>query len=120
MSALLNSWLRETFVSLRVPGYRVLFFALLANFAGLWGAIVSRGYLTYDLTDSATALGAVVLGFGMPMLLLSPVGGVIADRLPRRTVVIVCQWIFVALMVVQAAVVLAGAIEFWSSACAES
>lgn len=109
----MNAWLGETFLSLRVPGYRVLFFALLANFAGLWSAIVSRGYLTYDLTDSATALGAVVLGFGMPMLVLSPVGGVIADRLPRRTVVIVCQWVFAGLMAVQAAVVLAGAIEFW-------
>ncbi|MEE8336471.1 MAG: MFS transporter [Dehalococcoidia bacterium] len=106
-------WVRETFASLRLPGYRMLWIGVLLNFAGLWASIVSRGFLAFDLTDSAAALGAMFLGFGLPMLILAPVGGVIADRWPRKTVMVAMQWSFVVTNSVLAVVILAGAIEFW-------
>ncbi|MEE8337876.1 MAG: MFS transporter [Dehalococcoidia bacterium] len=109
----MNSWLRETFVSLRVPAYRVLWLSVLLNFAALWASIVSRGFLAFDLTDSAAALGALFLGFGLPMLVLGPLGGVIADRWPRKTVTVVAQWSFAATNTVIAVLVLTDVIEFW-------
>jgi predicted MFS family arabinose efflux permease len=106
-------WVRETFASLRMPGYRRLWLGVLLNFAALWFSIVARGFLTFDLTDSAAALGAMFLGFGLPMLFLAPVGGVIADRWPRKTVMVAAQWSFVATNTVLAIVILADAVEFW-------
>ncbi|MDP6606760.1 MAG: MFS transporter [Dehalococcoidia bacterium] len=109
----MNPWLRETFASLRVPAYRVLWFSVLLNFAALWASIVSRGFLAFDLTDSAAALGLLFLGFGLPMLVLSPIGGVIADRWPRKTVTVISQWSFAATNTVLAVLVLADVIELW-------
>ena len=106
-------WFRETFAALRIPAYRTFSIAVLLNFGALWMAIVSRGFLTFELTDSAAALGAIFLGFGIPMLLLGPIGGVFADRYPRKTIVVLSQWSFVITNTVIAAFVIADAIEFW-------
>lgn len=106
-------WVRETFASLRLPGYRRLWIGVLLNFTALWFAIVARGFLTFELTDSTAALGAMFLGFGLPMLVLAPVGGVIADRWPRKTVMLTAQWSLVATNAVLAIVILADAVEFW-------
>ena len=112
-SSPLTPWLLETFVALRAPAYRVLWYGTLLNFAALWTGIVARGFLAFDLTQSATALGALFLGFGIPMLLLAPVGGVVADRLPRKTVMVAGQWFFALVIAVQAVLILAGVIEIW-------
>lgn len=106
-------WVRETFASLRLSGYRRLWIGVLLNFTALWFAIVARGFLTFELTDSTAALGAMFLGFGLPMLVLAPVGGVIADRWPRKTVMLTAQWSLVATNAVLAIVILADAVEFW-------
>lgn len=106
-------WVRETFASLRLPGYRRLWIGVLLNFTALWFAIVARGFLTFELTDSTAALGAMFLGFGLPMLVLAPVGGVIADRWPRKMVMLTAQWSLVATNAVLAIVILADAVEFW-------
>ena len=106
-------WVRETFASLRLPGYRVLWFAVLLNFAALWSSIVSRGFITFELTDSAAALGAMFFGFGLPMLILTPIGGVIADRWPRKTVTVISQWSFAVTNTVLAVLILADAVEVW-------
>jgi len=108
-----STWFRETFASLRIPAYRTFSIAVLLNFGALWMAIVSRGFLTFELTDSAAALGAIFLGFGLPMLLLGPIGGVVADRYPRKLIVVISQWSFVVTNTVIAALVIADAVEFW-------
>jgi MFS family permease len=55
---------------------------------------VATGYAAFILTGSATVLGLVSVAMGVPMLLFSLVGGVVADRLPRRTVLIATQSAF--------------------------
>ena len=49
--------------------------------------MIARGYLTYDLTESAALLGIVSAGFALPMLLLALFGGAFADRLERRRII---------------------------------
>jgi MFS family permease len=109
----MSGWWSDTFVSLREPRYRVLWWGTLANFAALWIAIVARGFLTFDITDSTVALGLTFLGFGIPLLLLTPVSGIVADRLPRKPVMVVAQWSLAVTNGVIAVLILADAIEFW-------
>ena len=52
---------------------------------------VASPYAAFTLSDSAAILGIVSLAQGLPMLLLSLIGGVAADRLPRRLVLIGSQ-----------------------------
>jgi MFS family permease len=52
---------------------------------------VASPYTAFTLSNSAAVLGVVSLAQGLPMLLLGLVGGVVADRLPRRTVLIASQ-----------------------------
>src|SRR5207253_883635 len=59
---------------------------------------VARGWISLEITGSNAGLGGVYLGFGVPMLLLTPFGGVAADRLPKRLVLVVAE----ALLVVSA------------------
>lgn len=62
---------------------------------GSWVALqfqqVARGYLAYRLTGSALALGEVTLAMGLPRIVLSPVGGWLADRYPKRSVLLWTQ-----------------------------
>ena len=109
----MREWWSDTFVSLREPRYRVLWWATLANFAALWTAIVARGFLTFDITDSTVALGLIFFGFGIPMLVLTPVSGIVADRVPRKPLMVSAQWALVLTNAIIAALILADAIEFW-------
>ncbi|MDQ3384811.1 MAG: MFS transporter [Actinomycetota bacterium] len=103
----------STFAALREPTYRILWLGGLVSFLAVQMEFVSRGWLAYRLTGSNGGLGAVFLGFGIPMLLLTPWGGVVADRLPKRAVLIGCQ---LALGVSSGGIALAVAfdvIEYW-------
>jgi MFS family permease len=75
--------------------------------------VVVRPYVAYALTGSAAALGLVSLANGLPMLLLSLVGGVAADRVSRRAVLIWTHIIFLVTAVIPAALLFTGHLELW-------
>lgn len=91
----------------------VFWLGMLGSFMALQMQQVARGYLAYELTGSATALGVVTLAWGMPQLVFSPIAGVVADRLPRRETLIVTQSFMAAGMLVNAVLISTGLIEFW-------
>ncbi|MGD9797063.1 MAG: MFS transporter [Acidimicrobiia bacterium] len=80
-----------TFAALSDPRYRVLFAAGVLVFVAVQSQQIARGQIAYEMTGSARGLGGVFLGFGLPMLLLTPFGGVAADRLPKRTVILFAE-----------------------------
>ena len=86
-----GSWRKNTFAALENLEYRRLWIGGLISFLAVQMEFVSRGWLANELTGSNAGLGAVYLGFGVPMLLLTPWGGVAADRLPKRAVLMGCQ-----------------------------
>jgi predicted MFS family arabinose efflux permease len=75
--------------------------------------VIARGYLAYDLTGKNSALGGVMLAFGVPQLLLGLWGGVLADRLPKRNLLIVCQLIIATNSAWVAVMIETGRIEYW-------
>ena len=79
------------FESLRVRDYRFLWVSNLATTFGMHMQIVARGWLIYDLTRSAMALSWVMLSFMLPSFVFSLAGGVIADRLHKKRIMVSSQ-----------------------------
>jgi len=81
----------RTFNSFKNPVFRLYYGGLLGQMAGMNMQMIARSLLIYRMTDSATILGATSLANAVPMLFLSLYGGVIADRVHKKYVMMVGQ-----------------------------
>jgi MFS family permease len=91
---------KRTFSSLSNPNYRKFFFGQTTSLVGTWMQTTAQSWLVFTLTHSATDIGFVVALQTLPVLLLGPYGGVIADRVDKRRLMIILQ----SFMGVQAAI----------------
>jgi MFS family permease len=105
--------LSRTFASLGIRDYRVLWLGLIGMWLGLQFQQVARGYLAYKLTGSALALGLVLLSVGIPRILFSLVGGALADRMPKRDLLLITMAGLVIGPVVTGILVQTGVITIW-------
>lgn len=87
----LQATARRTFSSLSNRNYRKFFFGQTTSLIGTWMQTTAQSWLVYTLTHSATDIGFVVALQTLPVLLLGPYGGVIADRVDKRRLMIVLQ-----------------------------
>lgn len=81
----------RTFWSLRVRNYRLYFAGQIVSMSGTWMQSVAQAWLVLELTGSGVALGAVTALQFLPTLLLGPWGGLIADRVDKRKLLIWTQ-----------------------------
>jgi len=79
---------RETFAALRVPNFRLFFAGQSVSLIGTWMQTVAQGWLVLQLTHSAKQLGFVVAVQMLPVLFVAPYGGLIADRVNKRVLLI--------------------------------
>src|SRR5438094_7504231 len=86
-----SSRLLQLFPALARARFRVFWLGMAPSMFAIQMGTVAIGFAAFDLTGSATVLGDVSLAQGVPMLLLSLVGGVVADRTSRRLVLIGTQ-----------------------------
>jgi MFS family permease len=77
--------------ALRVRPFRWYWAAQWPTLLGTWMQVVALGYLVYQRTGSPTAVAVVAAADGIPSVILSLAGGVLADRLPRRRILLVTQ-----------------------------
>jgi MFS family permease len=101
------------FSSLRARDFRWLWFGSLASAFAMNMQIVARGWLVYDLTSSPLDLGWVTLSFTLPQILFSLWGGVIADRLPKRTLILTGQSLNFVATSILAVIVFTDKVTFW-------
>ncbi len=101
------------FEALRFPDYRVLFVSSTLMFFAINAQQIARGWLAIELTGTNAGLGGVFVAFGLPMLVVSPVGGVLADRFPKRTVLGACQSVILAAALIVAITDAIGVLEYW-------
>ena len=87
----MQSWTQRTFAALDIPEYRVLFLGSTAAMLGFTMSWTVQSVVAFDIAGTNTAVGLVSLGSGAAMLVLGPFGGVLADRLSKRTVLLVAQ-----------------------------
>ena len=104
---------RRTFSALSVPNYRRYFFGQSVSLIGTWMQTVAQSWLVYTLTHSATALGFVVALQTLPVLVLGPYGGVIADRADKRRLMIVLQSLMGLQALVLGLLAVAHVVRFW-------
>ena len=102
-----------SFASLQNLDYRKLWWAGTFSFMSVQMQFLLRGVLAWDLTEREGALGLVYLCFGIALLIATPLGGVAADRLPKRRVLIVSQGAILAAAAGMGIVVLTDVVEFW-------
>ncbi len=107
-----SGW-RRTFASLALPTYRWFWGGMLAHFLAFQMDMIARGYLAFDLTGSATALGVASIAWGIPLLLLSLVGGALADRVEKRDLVLATQGAMALTALVTAILVQTDLIQLW-------
>jgi MFS family permease len=103
----------STFASLRVRNYRLFFIGQIISTSGTWMQTVAQGWLVLRLTHSGTDLGLITAARFLPMMLFSPWGGLIADRLDKRRILYVTQVLSGLLALLLAALVATHQIELW-------
>jgi MFS family permease len=86
-----RSRFRDMVRSLRHRNFQLFFSGQLISLIGTWMDNIAEAWLVYRLTGSSLLLGTVAFAGQIPVFLLAPVGGMVADRWNRRTIVIVTQ-----------------------------
>jgi MFS family permease len=95
----------QTFSALRHRNFRLFFAGQLVSLIGTWMQNTAQGWLVYQLTNSKMLLGVVAAVGSAPMMLFSIWGGSVADRYPKRSIVILTQSALMGLAFVFAALV---------------
>ncbi|SRR5579884_1148719 len=105
--------LATTFRALRNRNYRLFWSGQLVSLTGGWMQRTAMAWLVIQVTDSPLALGTVTMLQFLPMLLFALVGGVVADRFPKRRVLIGTQVGIAVQATALAVLVGSGTVQLW-------
>ncbi|OGP64116.1 MAG: MFS transporter [Deltaproteobacteria bacterium RBG_13_47_9] len=105
-----NKWILP---ALQYRNYRLFFSGQGVSLIGTWIQRIAMSWLVYRLTDSVFLLGLVGFTGQIPLFLLAPFTGVLADRMNRHQVLVVTQTLAMIQALILTFLVLAGTIEIW-------
>ena len=103
----------SVFASLRHRNFQLYFFGQLVSNAGTWMQVIAQSWLVYQLGHSELTLGLVSFASAIPSLVTLPWSGVVVDRVPKRTLLILTQTGAMLLAFVLAALVFTGLVQQW-------
>lgn len=101
------------FAALRHRNFQLYFGGQLISNAGTWMQVIAQGWLVYQLSHSDLTLGIVGFAAAIPGLLVTPWGGVLVDRVPKRTLLILTQSGAMVLAFILAALSFTGRVQVW-------
>ncbi len=101
------------FRALQHRNFQLFFVGQLISLIGTWMDTVAEAWLVYRLTGSSLLLGTVAFAGQIPVFLLAPVGGMVADRWNRRSIVVATQTASMILAGILAALTLSGRVKVW-------
>ena len=104
---------QKTFASLKHKNLRLFFTGQTVSLIGTWIHQTALSWLIYDMTGSKFMLGMIAALSSLPMLFFSIFGGVIADRFPKRKILITTQTVSMILVGVLAALVVLNIYKIW-------
>ena len=107
-----SGW-RTALEPLAITQFRRVFLSNFAFFMAMGGQGLVRPWLALQLTDAEIALGVVSASFAVPMLVLAPFGGVLADRIERRSLILFSQSAAILTECTVLALLVADRLEFW-------
>jgi MFS family permease len=105
--------LRATFVALEERNFRLFFIGQSLSIAGSWMQMIAQAWLVLELTGNGAMLGLVTAMQWAPLLVFGAWGGVLADRVSKRDILLVTEAICGVLAVSLGLLVLTGVVEFW-------
>lgn len=106
------SW-KKTFTALRHPNYKLWFRGQMLSLFGTWMQRTAEGFLIFELTRSPIYLGYVGFAMGAPAWIFMMYAGVVADRFPKRTVLMITQSFMMLLATILAVLTFTGLIQPW-------
>ena len=109
----LSPYLASTFAAFRHRNYRLWFIGQLVSMVGTWMQNTAQGFLIYSLTGSAAYLGYVGFIAGVPSWLFMIYGGLVADRVSRRTMMVITQSTMMLLAFILAGLVFTNLVQPW-------
>ena len=109
----IQAGLKTTFDSVNLPAFRWLWLANTGFFAAMQMQQVAQGWLVYELTGDPLSLGGVSAGTGIAMLVCSLFGGVLADRVVKRDLLIVTQIALALIAASIAGLIVTGQVQYW-------
>ena len=104
---------RVTFAALSVPNYRRYYGGQAISLIGTWMQMTAQAWLVLSLTHSSTMLGVIVALQTLPVLLLGPYGGVIADRVDKRRLSIALQTAMGMQALILGVLTVTGVVQVW-------
>jgi MFS family permease len=105
--------LGRSFASLRIPNYRRYFTGQLVSLSGNWMQMVAEMWVVLTLTGSGVAVGVTTALQFLPMLVFGAFGGLIADRVPKRRLLLVTQTLHMIAPLAMLTLALEGVLAAW-------
>jgi MFS family permease len=105
--------LQGTFTSLKYPNYRLWFAGQLVSLIGTWTQTAAQGYLIYELTKSPAYLGYLSFANGLPTWIFTLYAGAIADRVSKRTLMVITQSGMMILALILAILTFSNMVQWW-------
>ena len=105
--------LRSYFVAFEHRNFRLLWAGRFSSNMGRMMRVFLRGWVVWQLTDSTLLMGLVISSLSWPMLFMPFIGGVVADRVDRRKLLIVTETLLVILWAAVSLLLSLGMIEWW-------
>lgn len=102
-----------TFRAFQYRNFRLLWSGAFTSTTGTWLQEVAQSWLVYDKTGSKALLGVTAFLAGVPILLFSLIGGVVADRMDRRKLLLFSQYTQMTSAFILALLVSTGKVEIW-------
>ena len=108
---------RRVFKAFEYRDFRLMWFGACTSSIGTWMQIVAQGWLVYRLSHSAFLLALDQFLAGLPIFLFSLIGGVIADRVERRKILLGSQYVQMASAGILTVLVATGQVHVWHILC---
>ncbi len=112
-----TSTLRRIFKAFHYRDFRLMWIGACTSSIGTWMQIVAQGWLIYRLSHSAFLLALDQFLGGIPIFLFSLIGGVVADRIERRKVLLASQYVQMASAAILTVLVAGGLTHVWPILC---
>jgi MFS family permease len=112
-----TSTFRKIFKAFQYRDFRLMWIGACTSSIGTWMQIVAQGWLIYRLSHSSFLLGLDQFLGGLPIFLFTLIGGVVADRVERRKILLVSQYIQMASAGILTVLVATGIVQVWEILC---
>ncbi len=100
--------LSKTFVSFKNPVYRLYYFSMVGHWSSMNMQMLARNLLVYRINPSGAILGILALANAIPMIIFTLPGGVVADRIQKKTIIQISQIVSILISLVTTIVIFTG------------